>query len=118
MDFVPVLVACAIVLLVIVSMWKVFEKAGHPGWAAIIPIFNLYIVCKIAGRPGWWILLFMIPLVSFVIAIILGIDVAKAFGKGAGFGIGLTFLGVIFYPILAFSDATYQGAATPPAVPA
>jgi hypothetical protein len=118
MDYVPLLVICAIALLLVVSMWKVFEKAGHPGWAAIIPIFNLYIVCKIAGRPGWWILLLIVPIVSLVISIMLGIDVAKAFGKGAGFGLGLTFLGIIFYPILAFSDATYQGAATPPAVPA
>src|SRR5450432_3038041 len=92
----------SIVVLVIAGLWKVFTKAGHPGWAAIIPIYNAYILLKIAGRPGWWVVLLLIPFVSFVIAIIVGIDVAKAFGRGAGFGLGLIFLGFIFYPILGF----------------
>ena len=103
-------------LIVIIAMWKVFTKAGQPGWAAIIPIFNLYILCKVAGRPGWWLILMLIPFVNFIIAIILCIDIAKNFGKGAGFGIGLAFLGVIFFPILGFGSATYQGGGAPPAV--
>src|SRR5438874_10034069 len=98
-----------IALLLIVAMWKVFTKAGQPGWACIIPIYNLYIWCKIVGRPGWWVILMFIPIVNFVILIILSIDMAKSFGKGAGFGIGLAFLGIIFMPILAFGSATYQG---------
>ena len=110
MDFLPVLVYLAIAVLVIAGFWKVFTKAGHPGWAAIIPFYNVYILLKIAGRPGWWLLLFLIPVVNFVIAIIVAIDVAKSFGKGTGFGVGLAFLGPIFYPILGFGDATYQGA--------
>jgi hypothetical protein len=101
-------------ILIIAAVWKVFSKAGQPGWAAIIPIYNLYILCKIAGRPGWWVLLMFIPFVNFIIAIILCIDVAKAFGKGAGFGLGLAFLGIIFWPILGFGSATYQGAGAPP----
>jgi len=105
----------AFVVLVVVSMWKVFEKAGQPGWAAIIPIYNVYILLKVARRPGWWLLLYLIPIVSLVIAIIVSLDVAKAFGKGAGFGIGLAFLGFIFFPILAFGDAQYGG--TPSALP-
>ena len=101
-------------LLMIVAMWKVFTKAEQPGWASIIPIYNLYVWCKIVGRPWWWILLMLIPLVNFIIAIILCIDMAKSFGKGAGFGIGLAFLGIIFLPILGFGSAQYQGAAAAP----
>ena len=100
----------AIVVLIIAGFWKVFTKAGQPGWAAIVPIYNLYILLKIAGKPGWWILLFFIPLVNLIIAILVAIEVAKAFGKGVGFGLGLAFLGFIFYPILGFGNATYQGA--------
>lgn len=102
----------AFAALIFASLWKVFVKAGHPGWAAIIPIYNAYILCKIAGKPGWWILLLLIPLVSIVIVILIMIEVAKNFGKGAGFGVGLALLGFIFFPILAFGDAKYQG---PPA---
>jgi hypothetical protein len=90
-------------------MWKVFTKARQPGWASIIPIYNLYVWCKIVGRPWWWILLMLIPLVNFIILIILSIDLAKSFGKGAGFGIGLALLGIIFWPILGFGSAQYQG---------
>ena len=100
-----------IALLIIVAMWKVFTKAGQPGWASIIPIYNLYIWCKIVGRPWWWILLMLIPFVNFIVAIILSIDLAKSFGKGVGFGLGLALLGFIFWPILGFGSAQYQGPA-------
>jgi len=108
---VPGIIGLLIGLLIIVAMWKVFTKAGQPGWASIIPIYNLYIWCKIVGRPWWWILLMLIPFVNFIVAIILCIDMAKSFGKGAGFGIGLALLGLIFWPILGFGSAQYQGAA-------
>jgi hypothetical protein len=100
----------SIVLAVVlfVALWKVFEKAGQPGWAAIIPIYNVYILIKVAGRPGWWLLLIFVPVVNFVISIIISLDVARNFGKTVGFGIGLIFLSIIFYPILAFGDARYQ----------
>jgi hypothetical protein len=114
-----------IALLVIVAMWKVFTKAGRPGWASIIPIYNMYVWCKIVGRPGWWVILMLIPLVNIVIGIIVCIDLAKSFGKGAGFGIGIALLGIIFLPILGFGSAQYQGpsvsqgvAVTPPPQPA
>jgi len=114
-----------IALLVIVAMWKVFTKAGRPGWAAIIPIYNMYVWCKIVGRPGWWVILMLIPLVNIIIGIIVCIDLAKSFGKGAGFGIGIALLGIIFLPILGFGSAQYQGpsaspgvAVTPPPQPA
>jgi Family of unknown function (DUF5684) len=106
---VETIIALLIALLVIVAMWKVFTKAGQPGWASIIPIYNIYIWCKIVGRPGWWLILMLIPFVNFIILIILSIDMAKSFGKGVGFGIGLAFLGIIFLPILGFGSAQYQG---------
>jgi hypothetical protein len=97
---------CAILIFELVAMWRVFEKAGEPGWAAIIPIFNLYILLRIAGRSGWWLLLFLIPLVNVVIGFIVMHDVAERFGHGWGFALGLVFLGFIFFPILAFGDST------------
>lgn len=105
------LVMLAIFVLMIICMWIIFSKAGQPGWASIIPIYNLYVMCKIAGKPGWWLLLLFIPLVGIVIGIILVIAIAQNFGKGAGFGIGMLFLPVIFYPILAFGSAQYCGEA-------
>jgi Family of unknown function (DUF5684) len=99
----------AVTILMIAACWKVFTKAGQPGWAAIIPIYNWYILCKIVGRPGWWVILFFIPFINFIIGIILCIDLAKSFGKGVGFGIGLILLGIIFFPILGFDSAQYQG---------
>ena len=98
-----------VIILMLAGFWKVFSKAGKPGWAAIIPIYNLVILLEIAGKPLWWIVLFFIPLANFVAAILVSIEVAKAFGKGAGFGLGLVFLSPIFYPILGFGSAEYQG---------
>ena len=101
----------AFMILMIAACWKIFTKAGQPGWASIIPIYNWYILCKIVGRPGWWVILLLIPFVNFIVGIILCIDLAKSFGKGVGFGIGLILLGVIFFPILGFGSAQYQGPA-------
>ena len=98
-----------VIILMLAGFWKVFSKAGKPGWAAIIPIYNMVILLEIAGKPLWWIVLFFIPLANFVAAILVSIEVAKAFGKGAGFGLGLVFLSPIFYPILGFGSAEYQG---------
>ena len=109
------IISLLIGLILIVAMWKIFTKAGQPGWASLIPIFNIYIWCKIVGRPGWWVILMLIPFVNFIIAIILCIDLAKSFGKGVGFGIGIILLGIVFLPILGFGDAQYQGPATAPA---
>ena len=98
-----------ILVAVIAGMWKMYVKAGQPGWGVLIPIYNMYLLCKIAGRPGWWVILMFIPIVSIVIAIMLMLDLAKAFGKGVGFAIGLIFLGFIFMPIRGFGSAQYQG---------
>jgi hypothetical protein len=105
------LIQLALIVFFIVTFWKIFTKAGQPGWYAIIPILNLYICLKIVGRPWWWLILFLIPIVGFVIAIVVTIDLAKSFGKGIGFAIGMILLGIIFYPILAFGSAEYQGPA-------
>ena len=89
--------------------WRIFEKAGQPGWASIIPIYNVYVLIKIVKKPGWWLILMFIPLVNFVIGIIVTLELAKVFGKDIGFGLGLLFLGFIFYPILAFDNSKYIG---------
>jgi uncharacterized membrane protein YhaH (DUF805 family) len=105
------LVGLAILVFLIAAMWKVFTKAGKAGWLVLIPIVNIYQLLKIAGRPGWWLILLLIPLVNLIISILVSMDIAKSFGKGAGFGLGLAFLGPIFYPILGFGSATYKGPA-------
>lgn len=87
------------------------KKAGQPLWAGFVPLYNVYLGLKIAGRPGWWLILFFIPVVNIVVGIIFYIDLAKSFGKGTGFGVGLLFLGFIFLPILALGDARYLGPA-------
>lgn len=98
----------ALMIFVIAGVWKTFEKAGKPGWGALIPIYNLILLLQIADKPLWWIILFFIPLVNIIVSILLPIEIATKFGKGVGFGLGLAFLGFIFYPILGFGDAKYQ----------
>ena len=88
-------------------VWRIFTKAGRPGWHALIPILNTYTLIKVAGRPGWWLVLTFLPCVSFVVIIVVYLDLAKQFNKGAGFGLGLVFLSPIFLPILAFGSASY-----------
>jgi uncharacterized membrane protein YoaK (UPF0700 family) len=103
------LIWLAVIVLVFVSLWKLFEKAGKPGWAGIIPIYNTIVLLEIVGRPLWWIVLLLLPCVNFVVGIIVCIDLAKAFGKTPAYGIGLALLSFIFFPMLAFSDARYVG---------
>lgn len=98
----------AMIIVMITAQWMVFTKASQPGWACLIPILNFLVILKLVKRPMWWILLLLIPFVNFVTLIIIFVDLAKAFGKGVGFAIGLIILGPIFYLILAFGSATYQ----------
>jgi uncharacterized protein DUF5684 len=107
------LVGLALAVVVIAGMWKMFEKAGKPGWAAIIPIYNFIVLLEIVGKPLWWIVLFFLPCVNIVALILVALEVAKVFGKDTLFGIGLAFLPFIFYPVLGFGDARYQGPAAP-----
>jgi hypothetical protein len=101
------LVWCAVVLILIISMWKIFTKAGKPGWAAIVPIYNMIVMLEIACKPIWWFILLLIPLVNIIVIIIVLIELAKRFGKGVGFAIGMLILPFIFYPMLAFGDSKY-----------
>ena len=101
--------AIVIAVLTVVAMWKLFEKAGKPGWAAIVPFYNMYCMYDIALGSGWLFLLTFIPCVNFVITIIMLFKLAEAFGKGAGYGFGLLFLNTIFVLILGFGSAEYVG---------
>ena len=104
------LIYLVIVVLIIAGYWKTFEKAGQPGWGCIIPVYNIYLMTKIAQKPAWWTIMFFIPVVNFVFAIMLFSAIAQRFGKGIGFFIGMLLLPFIFFPILGFGDATYQTA--------
>jgi hypothetical protein len=105
------IIVLAVYVLVVIGWWKIFTKAGQPGWAAIIPLYNIYTLLKVVGRPGWWLILYFIPLVDFVIHIIVNLDLARSFGKSAGYALGLLFLPVIFYPILGLGSSKYVGPA-------
>ncbi len=103
------LVYIAVILFVLYSLWRIFTKAGKPGWAAIIPFYNIWTELEIVGRPWYWLLLMFIPIVNIVIAILVSLRLAKVFGKGGGFAVGLILLPIIFIPILAFDSSTYLG---------
>lgn len=102
------LIRLAVIAAVVAGCWKMLVKAGQPGWGILIPIFNVYLLIKVAGRPGWWLILLCIPLVNVIVSIILSVDIAKNFGKGIPFALGLIFLWFIFCPILGFGDAQYR----------
>lgn len=106
---VVMIIYAAIIILSIASAWKINTKAGKPGWAALVPIYNLVVLLQIAGQPLWFLVLFIIPVANIFALFALCFGLAKAFGKGIGFGIGIALLGFIFMPILAFGDARYQG---------
>ncbi|WP_316735306.1 DUF5684 domain-containing protein [Pedobacter aquatilis] len=106
---VGIIIYLAIIVLLIVGMWKVFEKAGKPGWAAIIPIYNIIILIEIVGKPMIWILWLLIPCVNIVFLVWLYNLVSKSFGKSEGFTVGLVIFPYIFWPILGFGDAKYLG---------
>jgi Family of unknown function (DUF5684) len=111
------LVMCAIIVIEVAAMWKVFQKAGQPGWASIVPIYNLVVMLQIAGKPIWWVLLFFIPVANIIVAILTWHGISTNFGKGVGFTLGLLFLGFIFVPVLAWGDAQYQQPTAGTAVP-
>jgi len=107
---VPIIIfAIMVTVIEVVGAWFMFQKAGEPGWAAIIPIYNYLIAIKIAGKQWWYILLMLIPIVNLVIYIIILNGLAKNFGKGTGFTVGLFFFRFIFIPILGFGNAAYSG---------
>ncbi|PTQ99512.1 hypothetical protein C8P68_102336 [Mucilaginibacter yixingensis] len=97
------------VLIPIVGMWKAFSKAGKPGWAAIIPIYNYIVMLEITGKPLWWCILMLFPCTSLIFVVWNTNLISKSFGKSEGFTVGLFFLPFIFWPILGFGDAQYLG---------
>ena len=99
----------ALIFFYLFCMWKIFVKAGKPGWAAIIPFYSIYVELEILGLPWWFLLLMFVPVANIVISIMIFFGLAKVFGKSIGFGFGLLFLSFIFIPILAFGDARYEG---------
>jgi hypothetical protein len=105
------LIFVAIYLFYGYCLGRIFQKAGRPLWEGFVPIYSVYVMLKIVGRPGWWLILYIIPIVNIVIPIIVYYDLARSFGKGVGFTLGLIFLSFIFIPILAFGDAQYVGPA-------
>ena len=95
--------------LILIGQWKVFEKAGKPGWASFIPIYSTIVLLEIIGRPTWWLILTFFPIANVIVMAIMMIDLARVFGKDTGFAIGLILLNSVFMPILGFSNARYQG---------
>ena len=107
--FVTFLVSIGIAVLYLYCMWRIYDKAGKPGWAALIPGHNTVQTFEIIGRPGWWFFLTLIPFVNFIIMIMMVFELARVFGKDTGFGFGILFLSFIFIPILALGSAEYEG---------
>ena len=99
----------AVMVVFIIAEWRIYEKGGQPGWAVLIPFYNIYVLLKLVGRPGWWLLLLLIPVVNLIVAIIVINDLSKSFGQGVGFTLGLIFLTPIFLLLLGFGDFKYVG---------
>jgi hypothetical protein len=123
------LIMIAIYVVTVVGLWKMYVKAGRPGWAAIIPFYNWWVWVEMIGRPRWWfwalvasVLVSWIPIVGIILGILMFVlylmgclDMAKAFGRGSGTGVGLWLVPFVFAPILGFGDAQYVGPVTAPA---
>jgi hypothetical protein len=114
MEAVIIVIYVAILVLIIAAQWKVYAKAGKPGWACIVPIYNIIVLLEIVGKPWWWIFLLLIPIVNIVILIWVTNLLSKSFGHSEGFTVGLILLGIVFYPILGFGDSKYVGPAGAP----
>lgn len=102
-------ISFALLFVLIGSVWRVFEKAGQPGWAALVPILNIIALHEIAGVPKWLVLGWFIPFAGLLVAIPVYIGLARNFGQSVLFGLGLFFFGFIFFPLLAFGDYEYEG---------
>jgi hypothetical protein len=101
------LIFLPLLVFTVIAQWKIYEKAGKPGWASIVPVYNVIVLLEIIKKPIWWIALIFIPLVNFIIVIIIYIELAKVFSKDVGFTLGLIFLSPIFIMILGFGNAKY-----------
>ena len=101
------------ILIMIICMWKMFTKAGKPGWAAIVPVYNTIVLIQIAGLSMMYLLFFFVPILNIYAIFKIYIEIAHKFGKSTGFGVGMIFLSIIFMPMLAFGNATYEGNSNP-----
>ena len=106
---IAVILYVAFIIFLIASVWIVFTKAGKPGWASLVPFYNMIVLLDMVGKPAWWLILMFIPVVNLIVVIMVYHNLSLSFGKGTGFTVGLILLGFIFFPILAFSDAKYIG---------
>lgn len=94
-------------LISLAATWVIFLKANKPGWAAIIPVYNTYVMLEVVGKPWWWLLLLLIPIVNIVFAILMMRELARVFGQGVAFTVGLIFLPFVFMPLLAWGNYKY-----------
>lgn len=106
-----------VAIVMIAATWKLFVKAGKPGWACIVPIYNMVVLLQIAGKPEWWVVLMFVPFANIIVLLMMDLGIAENFGKSTGFGLGLFFLPIIFMPVLAFGDARYAASLQPGEVP-
>jgi len=103
----------AIAVVLLVAMVKVYTKAGKPGWAAIVPFYNTWVLAEIGGKPGWWLFLMFIPFVNIVVSVLIALGIARNFGKSDAFGIvGLWLFSIVGYMMLGFGSSTYKGSAS------
>ena len=103
------LIILAISILLIVSNWVIYERAGRAGWKCLIPFYNVYVLMEISGKPGWWMFLMFIPFVGVVVYFLAMLSLAKNFGRSELLGVGIFFLPMIFLPLLAFGGSQYEG---------
>lgn len=99
----------ALMIFFCITFWKIYVKAGQPGWKIFIPYYNAVIMLRMSGMSGWWILLLFVPIANFILAIVMMAALARAFGRSGGFAVGLFFLPIVFFPILAFGSSRYVG---------
>jgi ABC-type sulfate transport system permease subunit len=104
---VPLIIALVVLVMMVAALWRIYTKAGRPGWTTLIPFYNTWVLLKIVDRPTWWLVLFFIPLVNVVVGVIVYFDLVKAFGKGIGMLLAILFLPFIGFPVLAFGNSTY-----------
>jgi hypothetical protein len=97
------------VVLEVIGLWGVFAKAGRPGWWALVPGFDLFVLVRVVGRPWWLAVLFFVPVADLVAAIVVFYALARSFGKGMAYTVGLLVLGFVFVPVLGFGSAEYLG---------
>jgi hypothetical protein len=105
----------ALCVLVVISGWRIYQKAGKPGWASLIPFYNMTTLLQMVNKPLWWVVLLLVPVLNIIIYLILAVRLAHVFGKGRWFGVGLLFLPFIFGPVLAFGKAEYHNMYPAPA---